>query len=413
MKCIVLSTTDDISELEELMRTLGFTVDKIFVQEREPHPKFFLGSGKIDEVKEYLKERGGVEAVIVNTELKPSQLYYLEKVMKRRVYDRINLILEIFMKNAQSREAKLQVEYAELSYQIPFIREYIHSAKKGEHPGFMAGGEYAVDDYYLFIKRRMTKIKEELKRIRKDREAKRSARRKRGFYLVSIAGYTNAGKSTLLNVLSGENVLVENRMFSTLSTTTRRIDSTKKILVTDTVGFIENLPPWMVTAFRATLEEIFESDLVLLIIDASEPEEIMIRRLKASEDVIFPDIGDTPAILVLNKIDRISEEELKLREKMVNSGKYSAIVPASALNGTNLDILVSEIEKVFTFETRMEILLPNSPESESLLNWLYENTEVLSVERSPKIRVLIECSREIAGKLEKRAEGLDISITDA
>ena len=147
MKSIILSTTYELTELRELMRTLEMDVERIFVQERGAHPRFFLGTGKIEEVKEYLEEQEDIEAVVVNAELKPAQLYYLERQLKKRVYDRINLILEIFTKNAHSREAKLQVELAELNYQIPFIREYIHSAKKGEHPGFMSGGEYAVDDY--------------------------------------------------------------------------------------------------------------------------------------------------------------------------------------------------------------------------------------------------------------------------
>ncbi len=404
MKSIILSTTYELSELKELLRTLEMEAERIFVQERTPHPRFFLGTGKIEEVKEYLEERGDVEAVVVNAELKPAQLYYLEKQLKRRVYDRINLILEIFMKNAHSREAKLQVELAELRYQIPFIREYIHSAKKGEHPGFMAGGEYAVDDYYLFIRRRITRIQRELERIRKDREAKRRARRKKGFYLVSIAGYTNAGKSTLLNALTGERVLVEDRMLSTLSTTTRRIDSKRRILVTDTVGFIKDLPPWMVSAFRATLEEVFESDALLLILDASDPPDIMERKLRASEDVLFPDIGGTPIILVLNKMDRISRDEMEMKISMIDSGKYRSVVPISALSGENLDALVKEIERVLASEIGMEIELPNSPESEALLNWLYENTVVVKAERSSSIRVRVECSEEMKEWVEKRVE---------
>ena len=404
MKSIVLSTTHELYELKELMRTLDMEIERIFVQDRGPHPRFFLGTGKIEEVKEYLEDHGDVESVVVNAELKPAQLYYLEKELKRRVYDRINLILEIFMKNAHSREAKLQVELAELQYQVPFIREYIHSAKKGEHPGFMAGGEYAVDDYYLFIRKRITRIKRELERIKRDREAKRRARRKKGFYLLAIAGYTNAGKSTLLNALSGEKVLVEDRMFSTLSTTTRRINSKKKVLVTDTVGFIKDLPPWMVSSFRATLEEVFESDAVLLILDISDPPDIMDKKLKASEEILFPDIGGTPIILVLNKIDKISEEEVEMKVDLIDKEKYRSIVPISALSRKNLDRLIEEIEKIFSDGATMEISLPNSPESESLLSWLYENAEVVKVERGDEIRVELECREEIREKIAGMVE---------
>ncbi len=410
VKCIILSTTHELFELKELMRTLDMEVERVFVQERPMHPRFFLGTGKIEEVKEYLEEHEEIEAIVVNAELKPAQLYYLEKELKRSVYDRINLILEIFTRNAHSREAKLQVELAELKYQIPFIREYIHTAKKGEHPGFMAGGEYAVDDYYLFIRRRITRIQRELERIRKDREAKRKARRKKGFCLVSIAGYTNAGKSTLLNALSGEHVLVEDRMFSTLSTTTRRINSKRKILITDTVGFIKDLPPWMVSAFRATLEEVFESDALLLILDVSDPPDVMRAKLKASEEVLFPDIGGTPIILVLNKMDKVSPEELEMRINMIENGKYRAIVPISALSGQNLDILVDEIERAFSSEVRMELILPNSPETESFLSWLYENAIVVSVERSEEIKVTVECREDVGERIARRVEELGGSI---
>ena len=380
--------------------------EKVFVQQREPHPKTFLGTGKIEEVREYLEERPDIEAAVVNGELSSAQMYYLEKKLGVRVYDRIRLILDIFTMNAHSSEAKLQVELAELNYQIPFLREWIHAAKKGEHPGFMAGGEYALDDYYLMIKRRITRIKRELRNIRRDRENKRRDRRKKGYYLVAVAGYTNAGKSSLLNALSGENILVEDRMFSTLSTTTRRIESDEKILITDTVGFIRDLPPWLIEAFRATMEEVFEADAVIILLDASEPLDIMKEKLKASEEIIFPDIEGTPLILALNKMDLIGPEDLKMKKTEMDSGRYRAVLPISATLHENTGTLVEEIEKVLTDRVSLALTLPNSSESESLVSWLYDNAKVLSVERSSVIEVEADCREYLRGKVEKKAAEL-------
>ncbi len=406
LKTIILSVSSEISELKELMRSLGMDAEGVFIQNREPHPRTFLGSGKIEEVREYLEERPDIEAAVVNGELTSAQMYYLEKKLGIRVYDRIRLILDIFTMNAHSSEAKLQVELAELNYQIPFLREWIHAAKKGEHPGFMAGGEYALDDYYLMIKRRMVKIKKELKDIRRDRENKRRSRRKKGYYLVAVTGYTNAGKSALLNALSGENILVEDRMFSTLSTTTRRIDSDKKILITDTVGFIRDLPPWLIEAFRATMEEVFEADAVIILLDASESPEIMKEKLKASEEIIFPDIEGTPLILALNKIDLISPEELETKKMETDSGRYRAVLPISATLGKNTRMLVEEIENILTDRVSLGLILPNSAESESFVSWLYDNTKVLSVERSSVIKIETDCREYLRGKAEKKAAEL-------
>ncbi len=168
----------------------------------------------------------------------------------------------------------MQVRLAELQYEKPFVRELIHRARNGEHPGFMAGGEYQVDDYFEMIKKQMKKIRGNLEKIRDEREVRRKHRRISGFYLVSLAGYTNVGKSSLLNLLSGEKVKVEGKLFSTLSTTTRKIKNNNfPILLTDTVGFIQNLPAWIIDAFHSTLEEIEVSDIIILMVDADYSEE--------------------------------------------------------------------------------------------------------------------------------------------
>ncbi len=400
MKSIILTTGKNLAELEELLHTLEMSVERVFFQDRGPHPRTFLGPGKIEDVREWVEEHD-IDAVVANHELRPNQLYFLEKIFGVRVFDRIGVILEIFMKNAHSREAKLQVELADLNYQIPFIKEYIHTAKKGEHPGFMAGGEYAVDDYYLFIKRRIARIKRELEDIMRDREAKRRARRRKGFYLVAIAGYTNAGKSTLLNALTGEEILVENRMFSTLSTTTRRIDSAYRILVTDTVGFIKDLPPWLIEAFKATLEEVFQADAVILVLDSSENIEIMKEKLKASESVIFPDIGGIPVILALNKCDSLDEKEIEEKVREFSDNKYTTLA-ISAKTGEGLEELVSSLESFFAPEVHLIVRLP--PDSESIVSWAYDNGIVHDVKREGGIELDVHMSERYASALEKKVE---------
>ena len=242
------------------------------VQARDaPDRRYFVGKGKLEEIAETL-ERRDVDVVLFNGEVHPSQHYHLENRLKKQCYDRLRLILEIFADRAHGREAKLQVELALLHYEAPILREWIHSAAVGERPGFMAGGEYRVDVYLETVKRRRRRIEEELDLVRKERGRRRAARKDRGFHLVSLAGYANAGKSSMLNALTGERVLVEERLFSTLSTTTRAVSGRRRILLTDTVGFVDEVPFWMVDAFNSTFEEIYDSDLILLLVDASDPE---------------------------------------------------------------------------------------------------------------------------------------------
>jgi len=279
-KAIIVSIDNAVSEIIQLADTLEYSVVKEFIQKRKlPDVNFYVGSGKLDEIKEFINDsEEPIDLIIINGELKPSQWFSLEKQFKIEVYDRIHLILAIFEERAERKEARLQVKLAQLQYERPYVRELIHRARAGEHPGFMAGGEYQVDDYYEMIKKQMKKIRYDLKKIRSDREHHRKTRYKSGFYLVSLAGYTNAGKSSLLNLLSGEQVNVEGKLFSTLSTTTRRIPKKAKgetipILLTDTVGFIENLPSWIIDAFHSTLEEIEVADVVVLVVDGSEEKE--------------------------------------------------------------------------------------------------------------------------------------------
>ncbi len=300
-------------EMLALAESLGVEVVKTFhLGNLRIRPKYYIGSGKVEEVAAAV-EAEDADTVIVYAELKPSQVFHLEQALEVRVIDRNMLILQIFLHRARMKEAKLQVEYAILNYQRPYIRELVRRTKMGEHPGYLTGGEYKVDEYQELMKRRLKKIRGELEKISVHREMRRKRRRKRGFDLVSIAGYTNAGKSSLLKALTREKVRIGDTLFSTLSTTTRRFRS-EDILFTDTVGFIRGIPPQLIEAFHSTLEEMLEADLVLLVVDLEEDEGIIREKMDVSLSVIGNLMEDSPAPpvhIVFNKRDLVKEPERK------------------------------------------------------------------------------------------------------
>jgi GTP-binding protein HflX len=339
---------EDVRELEELALSAGYTVIFEVIQRRErPEATTFVGRGKIEELKLLLSIRP-VDLLLIDGILKPSQHFNLENSLKVECIDRVRLVLNIFTTRANDRESKLQVERAKLQYEVPLLKEWIHSAKAGEHPGFLGGGEYAVDVYYDLIKKRIKKIDEELKSINQSHVIRRGQRQKRGQALVSLAGYTNAGKSALLNALTGETVLVENRMFSTLSTTTRKIkDIGRTVLITDTIGFLDDLPTFVIEAFKNTIEEIFTADLVLLTVDSSETREEIKRKILTSKKILYPDLSPERVILVLNKIDVGPGRYLD--EKVLSEWiECSAVVKLSATTGEGIDSLIDLISEYFT-----------------------------------------------------------------
>ncbi len=361
---------EEVRELEELASSAGYTVIYEVIQRRErPEATTFVGRGKIEEIKTLLSIKP-VDLLLIDGVLKPSQHFNLENNLKVECIDRVRLVLNIFTTRANDRESKLQVERARLQYETPLLKEWIHSAKKGEHPGFLGGGEYAVDVYYDLIKKRIKKIEEELRSINRTHVIRRGQRQKRGQALVSFAGYTNAGKSALLNALTGGMVLVENRMFSTLSTTTRKIrDIDRTILITDTIGFLDDLPPFVIEAFKNTIEEIFTADLVLLTVDSSEPREEIKRKILTSKKILYPDLSPEKVILVLNKIDIGPGRHLD--EKVLSDWiECSAIVKVSAKTGEGIDALMDLISKYFTPPNRFEMILPYSERSESFISSL-------------------------------------------
>jgi len=402
---IVVTLKDDISEIIELANSLDYSVIESFFQRRKkPDVNTYIGKGKVDEIKNFIEESDKeIDLVIFDGELKPSQWFILEKIFNVDVYDRIRLILAIFEQRAERKEARLQVKLAQLQYERPFVRELIHRARSGEHPGFMAGGEYQVDDYYEMIKKQVKKIKEELDSIRDNRELSRQHRHGSGYYLISLAGYTNAGKSSLLSLLSGEKVKIEGKLFSTLSTTTRKIENKNiPILLTDTVGFIQDLPAIIIDAFHSTLEEIELADLVLLVADISEDQEIVAMKLKTSIDELV-EIGSTsPIILVFNKIDLISENELSkkidyLEEKELLKNRRTVFI--SVKNEKKIEKLNEVIYNNLPKLVKFRIKLPINEKTLSFVSWIYNKANVYDVSYGDYVSLSIESNIKIRDKI--------------
>jgi GTP-binding protein HflX len=404
LKLLLVSLTRDVSEITALVHSAGHELADTVVQVRDmADRRFFVGKGKLEEIADSLEGRDDVDVVLFNGELHPSQHYALEKRLKRECYDRLRLILEIFAERAHGREAKLQVELALLHYETPLLREWIHSGAEGERPGFMAGGEYRVEAYLETVKRRQRRIEEDLALVRAERGRRRASRKDRGFHLVSLAGYANAGKSSMLNALTGERVLVEERMFSTLSTTTRALPGPRRrVLLTDTVGFVDQVPFWIVEAFNSTFEEIYESDLVLLLVDASDPEAEILRKVRLAARTLLPRVPADRILPVLTKADLVSPDRLEEVARLLEGSEFHARpVPTSTESRAGIPELVDAIAARFAFPLEVVVRLPVTPEGAAALSRLYGSAEVLQVDYGPRYtEVRARCRYEDAERLE-------------
>lgn len=328
-----------LGELEELAQTLDFEVVSAMQQVRHPDPTYQIGRGKAKELANLVKDKKA-QRVVFSNQLTPTQAYKLARLVGVEVVDKFQIVLEIFAMRAGSPEAKLQIEYAKLKYEMPKIREQIKNLLNVEQPGFRGGGEYEVNVRYDMVKRKLADLRRKLKAVEKNREERRKFRRKRGFKLVALAGYTNSGKSTLLNVLTGAKAEVDDMYFTTLMPRTRALKASQMTLMTDTVGFIDDLPPSLVEAFKATLEEIYLADLVIMLVDASDPIPEIIRKLRASLKVLseYP----VRVVTALNKVDLVAKEDLKRKMEVLHS-MTGTVVPISATRGINLGALLDVV----------------------------------------------------------------------
>ncbi len=359
--CIAaLEEGDDLSELHELLRTAGVAVAGQIVQHREkPHPNTYLGPGKLEEVKAAAKA-ADANVVVCDDELSPRQERNIEKELELPVLDRTSLILDIFAGHAHSADGKLQVELAQLEYNMARMRGlWTHLDRLGVGGvGTRGPGETQIETDRRLARNRISALKRRLSHVKGSRDTMRAERERAGLPEIALAGYTNAGKSTLLNALTGADVGVQDRLFHTLDPTTRvmRLDG-RPFLITDTVGFIRKLPHQLVDAFGATLEETRLAELILHVADASVDEDELLEMLGAVDSVLEEiGAGENARLLVLNKADRIdSERRAELRRL------HPDAVLVSASQGTGLDRLQERIEDEFVRRMQpVELLLPYS-----------------------------------------------------
>jgi GTP-binding protein HflX len=415
-KVLVFTTTEDTDELKALLQTLDAHIVGEYLQKRtRPHKAGFLGPGKLDEVETEIKDLE-FDAIVVNGALKPSQHHYLEMKFQKECIDRTGIILRIFSDHAHTPEAIAQVTLAKLRYEQPFLREWIHKAKKGDRPGFLTGGAYATDVYYEHAKSHARRIETNLKELSQQRELTRTKRHTKGYSLVSLAGYTNAGKSALFNKLCGATVEVDDTLFSTLSTTTRKVSGVPgNILMVDTVGFISDLPTDLIDAFNSTLEEIFYADLILLVFDASESEMTIKRKLATSIEILLPKIEHQTMIVLANKIDLLPKNERsKIVSLIASVVKPHKLFLVSAMTEEGLDGLRESISAVQRRSCVIEGDLPMTDTIFSLLSRLRVSCTVNEEVRDKGVHVVLHCKSEdvqkVRGWLEK-AGGMKISVS--
>jgi GTP-binding protein HflX len=395
-RVLIFSITEDTSEIRSLLDTLNISVIEEFLQKRShPHRIGFLGPGKLKEIEGAI-EKVDFDAIVVNGSLKPSQHHHLEMRFQKECFDRTGVILRIFSDHAHTPEAIDQVTLARLRYELPFLREWIHKAKSGDRPGFLGGGAYATDVYYEHAKTQARRIELNLAELSKQREVTRTKRHAKGYSLVSLAGYTNAGKSALFNRLCGASVEVDDRLFSTLSTTTRKVLRVPgNVLMVDTVGFIKDLPPDLVNAFNSTLEEIFFADLILLVLDASESINSIKSKLKTCMDILLPKIDDQSLIILANKSDSISEEERRRVSEEIQPliGTYPFVI-VSAKTEEGFDHLRKIISSLQKHTLQIEAVLPLTDASLSLLSRIRATCNVTEMFVGKKVEVTIRCKEE-------------------
>jgi GTP-binding protein HflX len=338
---------ESLQELQQLAETAGIEVVYETIQSRNaPNPTYFIGEGKVEELKPLVEELDA-DAIIFDEELSPAQNRNLEKALDVATIDRTGLILQVFAQRALTKEARLQVALAQLEYALPRLtRMWTHLSRLATGGGggrhLRGPGETQLEMDRRWVRRNIGHVRKALESVEKQRHTQRRNRSEK--IKVSLVGYTNAGKSTLFNTLTGETVLAEDKLFATLDSTTRKVDLPQKqqILVTDTVGFIKKLPHQLVAAFKATLEEVLEADLLLHIVDVSHPE---VEAQIAAVNVVLGELDatDIPMFMVFNKIDRLkSDEELHILQC-----QYPDALPISAQRGDGIPALIDALAHRF------------------------------------------------------------------
>ncbi|HEX5559815.1 MAG TPA: GTPase HflX [Gaiellales bacterium] len=388
---------DELTEMRELLRTARVeTVETVVQRRRSPDPRSYLGPGKLDELRDLAKELEA-EVVVSDDELTPRQQRTLEDALQMRVVDRTAVILDIFAQHAHTAEGKLQVELAQLEYSMARMRGmWKHLERLGGGVGTRGPGETQLESDRRMARRRLSLLRGRLREVASRRGVMRRERTRSATPSVALAGYTNVGKSTLLNALTGSDVSVDDRLFETLDPTTRAFrEDGRSYLVTDTVGFIGKLPHTLVEAFAATLEETLAGDLVLLVADASTGEDGMRRQLDEVRAVLA-DIGadELPTMLVVNKIDAI---DALTRRRLEN--RFSDAVLISARTGENLDELKRRVADFFSSRyVDVRLLVPHAEGSE--LSALYSTGAPITAREDAAEGVLVTARlpRDMVGR---------------
>ena len=352
-------TASLLEELEELVDTLGVPVfDRMLVHAREQHARLLIGTGKADEIVARAKAQN-LDVIIFDNELSPSQQRNWEKLAGMTVIDRQEVILDIFAKRAQTREARLQVELAQMEYQMPRLtRGWTHLVRQGGGIGARGEGETQLEQDKRRIRGNIDRCKRELETVREARATQRKDRRRTPVPNAAIVGYTNSGKSSLLHRLTGADVLIEDKLFATLDTTTRKIALPNKqpLLLTDTVGFVRKLPHRLVEAFNATLEESAMSDFLIHLLDASQPE---VMEFYNTTRRVLAELGadEKRTLIVFNKIDKVPDDSVLT----VHRRHFPDAVFISVKTGEGLDELIARMaEMADGGATRCELLIPQS-----------------------------------------------------
>jgi GTP-binding protein HflX len=353
-----------MAELADLARTAGAEIVGSEVQRRAAiDPAHFIGMGKVEELRD-LKLEGAFDVVMCNEDLSPRQQRNLELTVKARVLDRTEIILEIFAQHARTHEGRLQVEAARLHHLLPrLIGAYAYDRQVGGRRGGVGArggfGEQQIEVERRRIRRRIRDVEKEIEQVRTQRHEQRAGRRRAELETVAITGYTNAGKSTLLNVLTGAGVRAEQKLFATLDPTTRKLElpAGRELLLTDTVGFIQKLPTDLVAAFRATLEEVTEADVILQVLDLSSPA---VEEQAETVEQVLGDLGaaDKPRVVALNKVDLLGPASRR-RAISALASRYPNAVPISATSRTGLKELLEAVDEATRRDVvELEIMVP-------------------------------------------------------
>jgi GTP-binding protein HflX len=406
------SADESLDELARLADTAGVEVmERVFQSRESPDSAYFVGKGKAEEIAAIYKELD-LSTVIFDVDLSPAQTRNLEEIIEGKVIDRTRLILDIFAQHARTKEAMLEVELAQLSYQLPRLtRLWTHLSRQtaGAQSGGVGTrgpGEKQLELDRRLIRNRMSSLKHSLDKVKENRNLERKSRE--DTFSIAIVGYTNAGKSTLLNALANEHLYTDDKLFATLDPVTRivHLSDNYSVLATDTVGFIRNLPHHLIASFRATLEEVNKANLLLHVVDASHPN--VTEQIEAVE-VVLKQLGakDIPTLMVLNKTDRL--DDLDALSDLSQS--YPEGIAVSALRGTGLDALkLRLLEEASSNEIEVNFEIPQT--HGQIINYIYNHGRIINKEfKDGFVCLQARMDRKYADKLNKIMKELNAQVT--